>query len=232
MKYSRHQSVIGKEAQKKLMDSSVAVVGVGALGCVAANLLARSGVNLILIDKDVVSVSDLHRQILFDEKDIGSKKVDIAKSRLEKINSDIKIDMYNIDLSSENIKILERCDLILDCTDNLETKFLLNDFAVENKIPLVHGSATKDKGYVFNILPGRPCLNCFLGGSKSLMTCSSAGVLNYLTNVIGSLQVSQAFKILLKENYEKDLIRFDADKIEISKIKVNKKKDCSVCKEP
>lgn len=229
MKYSRHESVIGKEAQKKLQSSIGGVVGVGALGCVAADLLARSGVNLVLIDRDVVSVSDLHRQILFNEKDIGSSKVEKAKEYLSKINSDIKIKHHNLDWSSKNIEVLKDCDLILDCTDNLDTKFLLNEFAVKNKIPLVYGSATKDKGYVFNILPNCPCLNCFLEGSKALITCSSAGVLNYLTSIIGSLQVSQAFKILLKKDYEKDLIRFDADKLELSKIKVSKKKNCGVC---
>lgn len=229
MKYSRHELVIGKEAQKKLQNSLVAIVGVGALGCIAANLLARSGVNLVLIDKDVVSVSDLHRQILFSEQDVGSSKVEKAKEHLSKVNSDIKIKSHNLDLGSKNIEILKGCDLILDSTDNLDTKFLLNMFAVENKIPLVYGAATKDKGYVFNILPKGPCLNCFLEGSKTLITCSSAGVLNYLTSIIGSLQVSQAFKILLKKGYEKDLLRFDADKLNISRIKVSKKKNCGVC---
>ena len=229
MKYSRHELVIGKEAQKKLINSLVAVVGVGALGCVAADLLARSGVNLILVDKDIVSVSDLHRQILFIEKDVGFSKVAKAKENLSKANSDIKIKVHDIDLNLKNIEILKGCDLILDCTDNLETKFLLNKFAVKNKIPLVHGSATKDKGYMFNILPKGACLECFLAGSKSLVTCSSDGVLNYLTSVIGSLQVSQTFKILLKKDYEKNLIRFDADKLDLSKIKVIKNKNCEIC---
>ncbi|MBL7100975.1 MAG: HesA/MoeB/ThiF family protein [Nanoarchaeota archaeon] len=231
MKYSRHELVIGKAAQKKLQDSVVAVVGVGALGCVAANLLARSGVSLLLVDKDVVSVSDLHRQILFEEKDVGFGKVEKAKEYLSKVNFDIKISVHNLNLSSKNIQVLKGCDLILDCTDNLETKFLLNEFSVKNNIPLVFGSATKDKGYVFNILQKGPCLECFLGGSKTLITCSNDGVLNYLTSVIGSLQVSQVFKILLKEGYEKHLIRFDAYNLELSKIKVSKKKDCSVCGE-
>ncbi len=229
MKYSRHELVIGKECQKKLEGSTVGIVGIGALGCVAASLLARSGVNLVIVDWDVVSVTDLHRQILFCEKDIGFSKVEKAKEHLCRVNSDIKIESHSIDLSSGNIKLLKGCDLVLDCSDNLDTKLLLNEFAVDNKIPLVYGSATKDKGYVFNVLQDGPCLNCFLEGSKSLCTCSSAGVLNYLTTVIGSLQVSQAFKILLKDDFEKNLIRFDAGRLELSKIKVNKRNDCRVC---
>lgn len=229
MKYSRHELIIGKKGQKKLSHSFAGIVGVGALGCIAASLLARSGINLVLVDKDVVSVTDLHRQMLFDEGDVGLGKAEKAKEHLVKANSEIKIKAYNLDLSLKNISVLKDCDVILDCVDNLEAKFLLNEFAVKNKIPLVHGSAVKDKGYVFNIMPNGPCLNCFLGGSKSLASCSSAGVLNYLTSVIGSLQVSQAFKILLKKVNEKSLIRFDAETLELSKIKVSKKKGCDVC---
>ncbi len=230
MKYLRHELVIGKEAQKKLEHSLVGVVGVGALGCLASSLLARSGVNLKLVDRDVVSVTDLHRQILFDEKDVGFSKAEKAKGHLVKANSEIKVESYNLDLGSKNINVLKNCGVILDCVDNLETKFLLNEFAVKNKIPLVHGSAVKDKGYVFNVMPDGPCLNCFLEGSKSLAICSSAGVLNYLTSIIGSLQVSQTFKILLRKDYEKKLLYFDADTLELSKIKINKKKGCGVCR--
>lgn len=229
MKYSRHELVIGKEGQKKLMDSWVGIVGIGGLGCIVADLLARSGVNLVLVDRDVVSVTDLHRQILFNEKDVGLSKVEKAKKSLNEANPDIKIRDYNLDLSSENISVLKGCDLILDCSDNLDTKFLLNEFAVSNKIPLVYGSAIKGEGYVFNILPEGPCLNCFLEGSKSFVTCSDIGILNYLAVIIGSLQVSQAFKILLKEDYEKSLIRFDVERLELLKIKVHKRKGCKVC---
>jgi len=229
MKYSRHEVIIGKGGQKKLMGSWVGVVGVGGLGCVAASLLARSGVNLVLIDKDVVSVTDLHRQILFYEKDIGLVKVEKAKERLIKANPGINIKCCNTDLCLKNIDVLKDCDIVLDCSDNLETKFLLNKFAVDNKMPLVYGTAIKGEGYVFNVMPKGPCLNCFLEGSKSLVACSDIGVLNYLAVIIGSLQVSQTFKILLRRDYEKSLIRFDVERMELLKIKVNKRKDCNVC---
>ncbi len=229
MKYSRHEIIIGKEGQKKLMNSWVGIVGIGGLGCVAASLLARSGVNLVLVDRDVVSITDLHRQILFNEKDIGLNKVEKAQECLNEANPDVKIKHHTLDLSSENINVLKNCDLVLDCSDNLDTKFLLNKFAVKNKVPLVYGSAIKGEGYVFNILQKGPCLNCFLEGSKNLVTCSDIGVLNYQAIIIGSLQVSQAFKILLKKDYEKSLIRFDVDRLELLKIKINKRKDCKVC---
>lgn len=230
MKYSRHEVIIGKEGQKKLMNSTVGIVGIGGLGCVASGLLARSGINLVLVDKDVVSITDLHRQILFNEKDVGLSKVEKAKERLNEANPDIKIKCHNLDLGLKNIDVLKGCDLVLDCSDNFDTKFLLNKFAVDNKIPLVYGTAVKGEGYVFNILPRGPCLNCFLGGSKSLVTCSDIGILNYQAIIIGSLQVSQAFKILLGKDYEKSLIRFDIDRLELLKIKVKKRKDCKVCR--
>lgn len=139
----------------------------------------------------------------------------------------------NDDFNKKNIKKINNSknniNLILDCTDNLETRFLINDFSVRNKIPFIYSSAVGSKGYVFNIMPNSPCLRCFLKEATQLDTCETAGVLNTITNLISSMQVNEAIKILLNKNYEKDLLFFDIWKNELTKIKVNKNDKCECC---
>ncbi len=237
MRYSRQEifAEIGKKGQEKLRNSTVAIIGLGALGSSSAELLARAGIGkLILVDRDIVELSNLQRQSLFEENDIGKAKAAQTKEHLSKINSDIEIEFFIDDLNFENIeKILnKKIDLILDCTDNLETRFLINDFCIKNKIPFTYSSAIGSKGYVFNIIPGKsnPCLRCFLREAIQLDTCETIGVLNTITNLVSSFQVDEAFKILLsKRNSEKNLLFFDIWKNEMFKIKVNKNKDCICC---
>ena len=244
MRYIRQEIFreIGKDGQKKIRNSSVAIVGLGALGSVSAQLLARAGIGkLILIDRDIVELSNLQRQSLFDESDIGKPKALAAKEKLSKINSDIKIDFFIDDLNYKNINELisitnkkiknkKNVDLILDCTDNLETRFLINDFCVKNKIPFIYSSAVGSKGYVFNVIPNEtPCLRCFLKESAALDTCENVGVLNTITSIISSIQVNEAIKILLNKPYEENLILFDVWRNDLSKIKVNKDKKCVCC---
>jgi len=166
-------SEIGKKGQLKLRNSSVAIVGLGALGSVSAELLARAGIGkLILIDRDVVELSNLQRQSLYDEDDLGKPKSMAAKEKLSKINHEVKIEFFIGDLSYKTIdKILKKnkISLILDCTDNLETRFLINDFSVKNNLPFIYSSAVGSKGYVFNIMPGETaCLGCFIKELTSL----------------------------------------------------------------
>ena len=236
MRYIRQEifKEIGKKGQKKLRKSTVAIVGLGALGSNSAELLARAGIGkLILVDRDIVELSNLQRQSLFDESDIGKPKSFVAKEHLTKINSEVKIDFFIDDLNFENIgKILSKnIGLILDCTDNLETRFLINDFSLKNNIPFIYSSAVGSKGYVFNIIPNKTsCLRCFLKEALQLDTCETAGVLNTITNLISSIQVNEAIKILLnKKNIEKNLLFFDVWSNELSKIKVNKNKNCICC---
>ena len=235
MRYIRQEifKEIGKKGQEKLRKSSVAIAGIGALGSNTAELLARAGVGkLILIDRDVVELSNLQRQRLFDEDDIGKPKALAAKEHLSKINHDIEINSVIDDLNLENIgKIIKDVDLILDCTDNLETRFLINDFCIRNKIPFVYSSAVGGKGYVFDIIPTKtPCLRCFLKEAAQLDTCETVGVLNTITALISPIQVNEAIKILLnKNNIEKNLLFFDVWKNELLKIKINKHSSCICC---
>ena len=234
MRYIRQQifNEIGKKGQKKLANSKVAVVGLGALGSVSSELLARAGIgNLILIDRDIVELSNLQRQSLYTEDDVGKPKAISAKEHLSKINSEIKTDAIVDDINFENILVfLKNTDLILDCTDNLETRFLINDFCVKNNVPFIYSSAVGSKGYVFCIMPKKTaCLRCFLKDSVGIDTCETAGVLNSTTHLISSIQSNEAIKILLNKDCEKDLLFFDVWKNELSKIKINRNKNCQCC---
>lgn len=235
MRYIRQEILrgIGKKGQARLGNSAIAVVGLGALGSVSAQLMARAGCGkLVLIDRDVVELSNLQRQSLFDEGDVGKPKALAAKEHLNKINSEIKIDFFIDDLNFNNIGRIFNgdIDLILDCTDNLEARFLINDFCIKNKIPFIYSSAVGSKGYIFNVMPDRtPCLRCFLKEATPLDTCETAGILNTITNLISSIQADEAIKILLSKPYEKHLLRIDIWKNEILKIKINRNENCICC---
>ena len=229
MHYSRQEILIGKKAQEKLRNSIVSIVGLGALGSVSANLLVRAGIGrLILIDRDLVEISNLQRQSLFIEEHLDKPKAIIAKEILKKINSEVKIISYFDGLNYKNINLL-KSDLILDCTDNLETRFLINEFCIKNNIPWIYSSAVKTSGYVYNILKNKPCLKCILKNAKTLETCEISGVLNTITNLISSIHVNEAIKILTNNNPENDLIFINLNKNGLSKIKVKKDKNCTAC---
>ncbi|MBI2672424.1 HesA/MoeB/ThiF family protein, partial [Candidatus Woesearchaeota archaeon] len=229
MKYIRQEMYIGWENQEKLRNKTICIAGLGALGSAASNLLTRTGVKeLILIDRDVVEESNLQRQSLFEEKDVGKSKALVLKKKLSRINKDVKIKAYFDDLDSENIELI-KSDLILDCTDNLDTRFLINEFCVKNKIPFVYGAAIGSSGYIFNIIPEKTCFNCIFKEVSGLDTCETFGVLNTITNLIASMQVNEAIKILLNKDYEKKLLYFNLDNNSMIKIDVEKNKDCLVC---
>ena len=225
MRYSRQEAFIGKDAQALLNKKTVAIVGLGALGSNAANLLTRSGVNLILIDNDKVELSNLQRQTIFTEQDLNKNKAEAAKNYLSKVNSDIKIKAYNVKLNKSNINLINS-DLVLDCTDNLETRFLINEYCY-NKIPWIHAAAIQDKGIIFNVLPGRACFNCIYSNINNYDRCENIGILNTVASLIASLQVNEAIKILLNKEAEENLIRINLKNNSFDKIKVNK--NCELC---
>jgi adenylyltransferase/sulfurtransferase len=228
MKYERHRLFLGDKNQRKLEKSTVAVVGTGALGSVAAELLARSGVNLVLIDRDSVDETNLQRQTLFNEEDIGKMKAEEAGKKLRAINSKIKIKSYVTEINRNNID-MAKSDVILDCVDNMKTKIILNDYAVKKRIPMVHGAAVREIGTVYNVMPGGPCLRCIYKEKLNSETCATVGVLNTLTTTIGAMQAMEAIKIITKEKYEKDLLRINIWKNTITRIKIKKDKKC-ICK--
>ncbi len=194
----------GLEGQAKLAQGTALVVGCGALGSVIANTLARAGVgHLRLVDRDFLELNNLQRQVLYDESDVaaGLPKAIVARERLTRINSEIEIEAHVADVHPGNIEsFLEGVDVIVDGTDNFETRFLLNDVALKYGIPWIYGGCLGAEGQSLTILPGEtPCLRCIIPEPPppgSTPTCDAAGILGTIINVIGSLEANEALKIL------------------------------------
>ncbi len=194
---------IGEEGQQKLQNSRVAIVGCGATGSVIASLLARAGVGFLrIIDRDYVEPSNLQRQILFDEDDAAKfiPKAVAAAKRLSACNSNVKVESQVADLTPHNVEsLLADCTLIMDGTDNFETRYLINDFALSRGIPWIYGAAVGSYGLTMPVIPGRTaCLRCVYPDppAGAQPTCETAGVLNSITAVIAALQTADALKIL------------------------------------
>jgi molybdopterin-synthase adenylyltransferase len=194
---------IGERGQEALMRSHAAVVGSGALGTFHAAALARAGVGrLTLVDRDYVEPGNLHRQWLFEESDAAESlpKAVAAARAIGRINSSVRVRAAVADLTASNIEeLLGEADLILDGTDNFETRYLLNDFAVSRAVPWIYGAAVGSYGLAMPVIPGRTaCLRCVYPEppSGAQPTCESAGVLNVIASAVASLQVADALKIL------------------------------------
>lgn len=232
---------IGLEGQEKLLDKKAVIIGCGALGTVIANNLVRSGVGYIkLIDRDYIEISNLQRQILFDEEDILNNlpKAVAAEIKLNKINSSIKIESIVTDVNSRNIEgFCQGMDVILDATDNLQTRYLINDTSIKLNIPWVYGGAIGSSGMVHTIIPNvTPCLRCMfpeippVGATE---TCDTAGVLNTITSIVASLQSMEAIKLLLdkKDDVIKGLLYIDIWTNDFEMIDLNIDKNCTACGE-
>ena len=194
---------VGEQGQRQIRASRVAIVGCGALGSVQAEALARAGVGLLrLIDRDFVEWSNLQRQFLFDESDAaeGLPKAVAAARRLARVNSDVALEPVVADLAPSNAaELLEGIDLILDGTDNFETRYLINDAAIYWRIPWIYGAAVGSYGLKLAIIPGvTACLKCIYPEPPkgSQPTCETAGVLGPVTTTIAALQAGDALKIL------------------------------------
>ena len=230
---------IGKEGQEKLLASTVVIVGMGALGCTSANELVRAGIgHLRFIDRDLVELSNLQRQILYTEEDAAEAvpKVFAAAEHLKKANSEVELEPVFDDLTGANASsLLAGADLIVDATDNLETRYLINEYCVENHVPWIYGGAIGSEGMTAPFLPGGPCFSCFTGHSHSPgqnlgMTCSTVGVLNSLTALIASLQVTEAIKILTgADSVRKDVLYVELWDNEFFPISFDKNPDCPIC---
>lgn len=206
-RYSRQIlfSPIGKQGQKKLSKSRVAIIGCGGLGSNIANNLVRAGIGFVrIIDKDKIELSNLQRQQLFDEEDIKKElpKVIAAKNRLSLINSDIEIEAIVDEVNKVNIKkYIQDVDLVLDGTDNFNTRFLIDEICEKNNIPWIFGSVAASIGMVCNIIPGSGyCLKSIfkeLPANFEGLSSSNAGILNSAVNIISSIQTTEAIKILI-----------------------------------
>lgn len=194
---------VGEQGQTRLLHSRIGIIGCGALGSFQAGALARAGVgNIVIVDRDYVEISNLQRQWLFDEEDADTSipKAVAAARHLRRVNSGIRIEPVVADVTSSNIDdVLDGCSLILDGTDNFETRYLINEYAVANSIPWVYGAAVGSYGLEMPVLPGKSaCLVCVYPNppTGAQPTCETAGVLNPITSIIASLQCADAIKLL------------------------------------
>jgi adenylyltransferase/sulfurtransferase len=230
---------IGEAGQQRLAAARIAIVGCGATGSALAGLLARSGVGLLrIIDRDYVEASNLQRQSLFDESDARESlpKAIAAERKIAAFNSQIKVEAKVDDLVPANIQgLLEGMDLILDGTDNFETRYLINDYAVERSIPWIYSAAVGSYGVSLNVIPGETaCLACIFPDSPRGMveTCETSGILNSAVNLVASIAATEAIKFAVggkdAPTLRRTLLSFDVwtnDRAEISAAKPRRGED-------
>lgn len=231
---------IGPEGQKRLLASRATVVGCGAIGAAAANLLVRAGVGSVkIVDRDFVEPSNLQRQTLFDESDAREAlpKAVAAERKLLAINSSISVIGVVADLRPQNAEeLLSGCDLLLDGTDNFETRFLINDFAVQSGLPWIYAAGVASYGLTMTIRPGlTPCLACLLETSNTTHTleetCDTVGVLGSIVNLVASWQVAEALKLLAgrTEALLGRLLSCDVWSGHMQSIRVDRNPECHAC---
>ena len=227
---------VGVIGQKKLLKSSVLIVGAGGLGSPIAIYLAALGIGKIgIVDKDNVKISNLSRQIIFETNDVNKNKSSAAISKLRKINPDIQLKSFNKNLTIINInQIAKKFDLIVDGSDNFRTRFLINDYCLKNKKILVSGAISKFDGqiYTFNFSKKKsPCLRCFIPKmprNPDIDNCEYEGVLGPLAGIIGSIQANEVVKEILGigNSLCGHILIIDALKLTFRKVKLNKRSDC------
>jgi adenylyltransferase/sulfurtransferase len=233
---------IGKSGQEKLLSSRVLIVGSGALGCSHAETLTRAGVGFLkIVDRDFVEFSNLQRQTLFSETDAAEKlpKAIAAKNRLAKINSEIEIEAQVADLNYSNVEnLIKDCDLILDGTDNFQTRYLVNDACIKLEKAWIYGAAVSSYGATMTIIPNEtPCLRCIfeeMPGAGSSPTCDTAGVIQPIISTISAVQTTEALKFLTGNaaKLHRSLMQFDVWQNDWRKIKLGKpNEDCITCEQ-
>ena len=239
-RYSRHLLIpeVGEEGQLKLLDSSVLLVGAGGLGSPSSLYLAAAGVGRLgIIDADIVDETNLQRQIVHSLDTLGTPKVDSAKRTIEALNPDVVVVTYRERLTSENIdRILDDgWDMIIDGADNFPTRYLVNDAAVWRGIPVVHGSIYRFEGQVTVFKPhDGPCYRCLFPEPpppELAPSCAEGGVLGVLPGIVGSLQASEAIKLVvgIGDTLVGRLLLFDALHTEFTEVKIDRTPDCPVC---
>ena len=226
---------MGEKGQMDLLHRHVTVIGCGALGGAISDTLARSGIgHITVVDRDLVELSNLHRQVLFDEHDIGYPKATTAADKLGRINSGIRITPMVEDVNPATVEgILRGCDLVMDGTDNMETRYLINDACVKHGIPWIYGGVLGTLGMSMTILPGDgPCLRCIIPAPPfpgALPTCDTAGVLNTIPSAVAAIQCTEAMKLLLGKETDPALIIYDIWAQRFRKVDLKRNNSCECC---
>ena len=237
-RYSRQVMLeeIGYQGQLKLKQASVCVVGVGGLGNPIVTRLAAMGVGKIrIVDRDVIELSNLHRQTMFNEDDIGQVKVETAAKKLRKLNQDIVIEELPVSINDYTaLDVVDGCDVVIDALDSVNARYSLNKACIEKKIPFVTGAAVGVTGQSFTILPNETaCYHCLFPAldEDSMPTCSIEGVHPSILSIIGGIEVSEAVKIITgKQPSLKDkVLHVDLENLIFNFTKVSRVQECSVC---
>ena len=225
---------IGAVGQRKILNSKVLIIGMGGLGCPVAEFLTRSGIGTLgIVDHDTVSLSNIHRQSLYDERDIGQLKVKVAKKKISKINSKTKINIFNFKLNQTKFeKIIDNYDYIIDGTDNFESKFLINDLSLNYKKYLVTGAISKFDGHIFTfdfVDKNTPSLRDFYQEeviTDEILNCEYEGILGPVAGIIGTMLANEVLKRILKigQNLNGFILIIDLLNLSFRKVKLNKTK--------
>ena len=225
---------IGPKGQKKILSSKILVVGVGGLGCPAAENLVRAGIGTIgLIDNDVVNLSNIHRQSLFNSKDIKKLKVSVAAKKLKEINPLTKIKIYKSRLNNNNIEnIIKNYELIIDGSDNFKTKFLINDYCIKFKKKLITGAISKFDGHIFTFdfkNNKTASLKNFYQEkeiSDDILNCEFEGVIGTTASIVGATQANEALKMIMEigQNLKNQILIIDLLNLNFRKVKFKKNK--------
>ena len=237
IRYSRQIILknIGIVGQKKIINSKVLIIGAGGLGCPIADLLTRSGVGQIgVVDYDKISLSNIQRQTLYTTKDVGKYKVKVLKKKLNLINKEVRVKIYNKKADDKNLKnIIHKYDVVVDGSDNFKTKFLLNKFSIKFKKKLVVGAISKFDGHIFSFDFNKkkiPCLKCFYQTEPSdeFLNCESEGILGSTANIVGSMQANEVLKIILGigKNLKSNIFILDFLNLNFRKVLFKKRKNC------
>lgn len=239
LRYSRHVLLpqIDIEGQEKLLSSRILIVGLGGLGSPAAMYLASAGIGqLILCDDDIVDLTNLQRQILHSTKDIGRKKTESAQSVLQAMNPDLTYEWIDRRLGEPELEsVVHGVDLVLDCSDNLATRFMINRVCVRTGTALVSGAVIRFEGQIAVFDPASqdsPCYNCLYQDlGESTDSCSRNGVVAPLPGVIGSMQALEAIKYLVNPAAAQtgQLLIFDAWRLEWNRLRLRRNPDCPTC---
>ena len=238
-KYSRQIVLknVGTIGQKKILNSNVLIVGVGGLGCPIVDYLTRAGVGKIgIVDYDKVDTSNIHRQSIYTLKDVGKYKVEVLKKKIIDINPDTKTKIYKNKITKKNAyKILNQFDIIVDCSDNFKTKFLLNEFANKLKKKLIVGAISGYDGHIFSFNFKRnneACLKCFYQSEviEEVLNCETDGILGPVAGVVGNIQANEALKNILglQNQLKNKILIINLLNLTFRQTNFSKKKNC-VC---
>ena len=232
-RYSRQLELLGKSGQANLNSSSAAIVGLGGLGSPAAIYLAISGLGkLVLVDHDEVVLSNLNRQFLHWDEDLGRQKSRSASEKLRRVNSETSVETLEVELTTSTVGDLPDVDLVVGSVDNFETRYLLNELAIDRGIPYIHGAVEGFRGQLTTVIPGKtPCLRCIFPDSPP--DKSGIPVLGVTAGVIGTLMANEAIKFLTDRGnlVTGRLLMADLASGEFDSIDVHRNRDCPVCGE-